>query len=178
MKKKFLMLGMALMVLASCTQNEVLDVPESRMIQFDSFVDKNTRVAIPINQQQDNNVYEGNTPPKSNLYQFWVFGIENKTVNGIIEKTVKFNATDDKAKVYFHKENNSFSYDKPLSWVFDRTYNFAAYSNGNCPLIEDADYSTPVSNSPTNVIFSNLEDGGNVYGSQLFFEDYKVATLR
>ena len=38
MKKSLLMLGAAAMMLASCTQNEVMEVAESRAIGFDAFV--------------------------------------------------------------------------------------------------------------------------------------------
>lgn len=38
MKKSLLMLGAAAMVLASCTQNEVMEVAENRSIGFNSFV--------------------------------------------------------------------------------------------------------------------------------------------
>lgn len=47
MKKSFLMLGVAAMALASCTNEEVLNVADSRAISFDNaFVNNSTRAAI------------------------------------------------------------------------------------------------------------------------------------
>lgn len=47
MKKSFLMLGVAAMALASCTQNEVVEYADSRAIQFDNaFVNNSTRAEI------------------------------------------------------------------------------------------------------------------------------------
>ena len=171
MKKTLWMLGVAVAALTSCTQSEVVDIPESRTIQFDTFVGKSTRAAIPINQYQDNNQYDTETPPKSNLYQFWVFGTQSDM------DELKFNGTDEKAKVYFHKANNTFLYDNHLTWKFGETYNFAAYSNGNKPLVEDAEYNTPVTTVPTAVTFEDLIANDVIYGSKLFFDDYTVGDM-
>ena len=48
MKKSFLMLGVAAMALASCTQNEVVEYADSRAIQFDAFVGKSTRAVTEL----------------------------------------------------------------------------------------------------------------------------------
>lgn len=48
MKKSFLMLGVAAMALASCTQNEVVEYADSRAIQFDTFVNNNTRAVTEV----------------------------------------------------------------------------------------------------------------------------------
>ncbi len=48
MKKSFLMLGVAAMALASCTQNEVVEYAENRAIQFDTFVNNNTRAVTEV----------------------------------------------------------------------------------------------------------------------------------
>lgn len=48
MKKSFLMFGVAAMALASCTQNEVVEYAENRAIQFDTFVNNNTRAVTPV----------------------------------------------------------------------------------------------------------------------------------
>lgn len=46
MKRCLFMLGAAVAVLSSCTQNEIINVNESRAIGFDSFVGKPTRAAV------------------------------------------------------------------------------------------------------------------------------------
>ena len=43
MKKSLFMLGAAIVALSSCTQDEVLNVNENRVISFESHVNKNTR---------------------------------------------------------------------------------------------------------------------------------------
>lgn len=48
MKKSFLMFGVAAMALVSCTQNEVVEYAENRAIQFDTFVNNNTRAVTPV----------------------------------------------------------------------------------------------------------------------------------
>lgn len=58
MKKSFLMFGVAAMALASCTQNEVVEYAENRAIQFDTFVNNNTRAVTEV----------------ASLTNFYVFG--------------------------------------------------------------------------------------------------------
>lgn len=48
MKKSLLMMSVAATILASCTQNEVLNVADSRAIGFDAFVGKSTRVTEDV----------------------------------------------------------------------------------------------------------------------------------
>lgn len=43
MKKSIYLLGMAVAALSSCSQSDVVEMPENRAIQFNSFVNKNTR---------------------------------------------------------------------------------------------------------------------------------------
>ena len=43
MKKSLFMLGAAIVALSSCTQDEVLNVNENRVISFESHVNKSTR---------------------------------------------------------------------------------------------------------------------------------------
>ena len=48
MKKSLLMLGVAVAALASCTQNEVVDIAESNAIKFDNaFVGNATKATAP-----------------------------------------------------------------------------------------------------------------------------------
>lgn len=48
MKKNLILMGAAIAALSSCTQSEVLDVPESKAIRFSSFVDKPTRTVTEV----------------------------------------------------------------------------------------------------------------------------------
>lgn len=102
MKKSFLMLGVAAMALASCTQNEVVEYAENRAIQFDAFVNNNTRVGI---------TEIGSTGA---LTEYYVYGYH----------------TDD-VPVFENVKVTNSGVDKSAYWQKDKTYNFAAYSDGN-----------------------------------------------
>lgn len=165
MKKTLWMLGMAVTALTSCTQNEVLEVAESRVIGFETFVGKNTRAAVPINQAQASI----GTPAMDNLFQFWVYAWQ--------DNNLLFNGTDENAKVYYSNELRTFTYDNHQMWDLGSTYSFAAYSNGNTPLVSplsDPPQNTEVNTSPVNVNYEKIMNSGQVVGSQLTFTDYTV----
>ncbi|MBQ8770068.1 MAG: fimbrillin family protein [Bacteroides sp.] len=168
MKKNSWLLGVAVAALTSCTQSEVLDVPEGRTIGFEPFVGKSTRAAQMIQQAQRS----GETVAPDNLYQFWVFGRNNGDV--------EFDATDEKAKVYYNSALGGFTYDDVRAWQLGHEYSFAAYSNGNKPLVTNAQEnitaSTVVTNTSTlGVEHAEIKDNqGNVTGSTLTFKGYEV----
>lgn len=64
MKKNLILMGAAIAALSSCTQSEVLDVPESKAIKFSSFVDKPTRTVTEVTSL-------------TNFYVFGNFGTES-----------------------------------------------------------------------------------------------------
>lgn len=57
MKKNLILMGAAIAALSSCTQSEVLDVPESKAIRFSSFVDKPTRTVTEVTGTDLTNFY-------------------------------------------------------------------------------------------------------------------------
>ena len=57
MKKGLIICGVAALALASCTQNEVLDVNESRAIGFNAFVNNNTRAVTEVKALTDYYVF-------------------------------------------------------------------------------------------------------------------------
>ena len=108
MKKSLMMLGAAVMVLASCTQNEVVEVAESRAIGFDVFVGNTTKAEITKDNLESFQVYGGYVTTASagtatNLTNVW----ENVTVN----KNTGWTAEGD-----------------PKYWAAGMTYQFAAYA--------------------------------------------------
>lgn len=113
MKKGLLMLGAAAMVLASCTQNEVVEVAESRAIGFDAFVNNSTKAVEEIT--------------KENIEDFWVFGgYENTTDNWVdfytnvqVEGAAAGTAT-----------SNTWTPKELAYWEVGKTHNFGAYANG------------------------------------------------
>lgn len=119
MKKSFLMLGVAAMALASCTNEEVLNVAESRAIGFDAFVGKPTKAEITTDNLTTFQVYGGYVKTESvgtgtNLTNVW----ENATVT----KGETWKAAGD-----------------PKYWAAGMTYQFAAYAPAavGVPMVND-----------------------------------------
>lgn len=109
MKKSLLMLGAAAMMLTSCTQNEVVEVAESRAIEFNTFVGKNTKAVNDLNET-------------NKFTKFFIYGAFTKD-----EKTA---TVFDAAEATRANDAEQWSY--PLEyWIEGGAYKFAAYSNGN-----------------------------------------------
>lgn len=105
MKKSFLMFGVAAMALASCTQNEVVEYAENRAIQFDTFVNNNTRAVTELKAE--------------NLTKFNVFayhGINTVDYNNVLVAGSNSSGWTPAANAY---------------WQAGNAYEFAAYSNQN-----------------------------------------------
>lgn len=87
MKKSFLMLGLAVAAMTSCTNDEVVEVNQSNLIKFESFVNKGTRAVTEV----------------SSLTSFYVFGGYNgnnvfdnvSATNGDTQKNWVLNQTYD-----------------------------------------------------------------------------------
>lgn len=99
MKKGLMMLGVAAMVLASCTQNEVVEVAENRTIGFDAFVGNTTKADIT----------------DATISEFYVYGGYDGLVN-------VFN----NVKVY--KKGEAWTYDNTQYWTAGKTYKFQGYA--------------------------------------------------
>lgn len=105
MKKSFLMLGVAAMALASCTQNEVVEYADSRAIQFDAFVGKSTRAVTELET--------------SGLTQFNVFAYHGDNIVDYNNVAVTGNNDDG-----WTPAANAY-------WQAGNAYEFAAYSDQN-----------------------------------------------
>lgn len=124
MKKSFLMLGVAAMALASCTNEEVLNVADSRAISFDTFVGKSTRAVNDLNEE-------------NKWTQFIIYGAFTKGEGEDKKTATVFNG--DAAT----RENDAASWSYPTQyWVEGAAYKFAAYSNGNTTANASFDEST------------------------------------
>lgn len=102
MKKSLFMMGVAAMALASCTQNEVLNVADSRAIGFDAFVGKSTRVTEDVTLE--------------NLATFELYGWRSDTDG---DKQIF-----DKQEVTY--DGGSCTYSPLQYWEAGYTYNFEA----------------------------------------------------
>lgn len=98
------MLGVAVAALASCTQNEVVDIAESNAIKFDAFVGNPTKAVTEV----DND----------NIEAFHVYGTKNGATGFF-----------DGDQVYESGTADVWIYDNLKTWE-TATYTFAAYSNG------------------------------------------------
>lgn len=105
MKKSFLMFGVAAMALASCTQNEVVEYAENRAIQFDTFVNNNTRAVTELKTE--------------GLTQFNVFAYHGTN-------TVDYNNV-----LVTGKSTSGWTPAANAYWQAGNAYEFAAYSNQN-----------------------------------------------
>ena len=114
MKKILLMLGAAAMMLASCTQNEVVEVAENRAIGFDAFVNNTTKVDIVDAQ----------------FAKFWVFGAYDNTTSW-----TPFYTND-----VVEKKQNVWTAAKTAYWTASKSHRFAAYADGTSQLTNGVEF--------------------------------------
>jgi len=130
MKKTLWMLGVAVAALTSCTQSEVLDVPESKLIGFETHVDKATRATKDVTSGVN-----------ATLNAFYVYG-----AYGTSDNAGDFDIDEDALNeqgAYYLNGDKSYSTDgavtwtnaNPKSWLANKTFRFAAYADG----VGDAD---------------------------------------
>lgn len=109
MKKGLMMLGIATMMLASCTNEDVLNVSDSRAIGFNTFVNNNTKAVTDIET--------------ATLTKFYVFGDYDEGAS------VAFSNTE-----VIGSQGGTYTPVNPAYWQTGKTYEFGAYSNGNASL--------------------------------------------
>lgn len=111
MKKGLFVLGVAVAALASCTQNEVVDIPQNRAIGFSAFVNNQTKAVIPVTS--------------INSSQFYVFGEYATTTDSWTTEGSAFNNETGDATYY---------------WKPDKTYRFGAYADGLSGQLSNASF--------------------------------------
>lgn len=115
MKKKMILLGMAVATLASCTNEEVMEMAENRAIGFTTFVNNNTRTVDITN---------------ADINAFWVFGNYTDATNKVdVFNNVKVNGTG-----AGEANSKTWTSEQTAYWQKDKTYQFAAYANGTAKL--------------------------------------------
>ena len=130
MKTKLWMLGMAVAALTSCTQSEVVEMPESRVIKFESHVDKSARAVSELSA--------------STLERFYVFGYH--TPYTVSNESYIFDFSTTKETIWENVPVNepttgtSWSPTTDGYWSAGHMYNFAAYSNGNSQINSGVSY--------------------------------------
>lgn len=105
----------ATLMLASCTQNEVVEMPATRAIGFGTYVGNTSRAVSETTDifLQNNTATGGNG--------FYVFGVYK---DGAEEVTV-FDGKSNQSHVSY--DGVAWGYEPINYWLFDKTYKFAAY---------------------------------------------------
>ena len=145
MKKSFLMLGLAVAAMSSCTNDEVIDMNQSnqKAIGFESFVNKGTRADI-----DDNNP----------LKEFYVFGFYGEGTS-VFSNDIVYKININEAPYY------DWKIDAVKNWD-TQYYYFAAYANGQgTGTVETSD-----GDKLTNVYYSY-----NNSSAVLEFRGYEIA---
>ena len=135
MKKSLMMLGAAVMVLASCTQNEVVEVAESRAIGFDAFVNNTTKADIVDAQ----------------FAKFWVFGAYEKETS----TWTPFYTND-----VVEKKQNVWTAAKTAYWTASKSHRFAAYADGTSQLTNGVEFEAATGTNGT-LKFTDYPVGDN-----------------
>lgn len=134
MKKGLMMLGVAAIALASCTQNEVVEVAENRTIGFDAFVNNTTKADIVDAQ----------------FAKFWVFGAYDNTTSW-----TPFYTND-----VVEKKESGWTAAKTAYWTANKSHKFAAYANGTSQLTEGVSFNAATGDNGT-LKFENYTVGEN-----------------
>lgn len=79
MKKSIYLLGMAVAALSSCSQSDVVEMPENTAIKFNSFVNNNTRTATPVETTVSKFFVFGEYGDADNNYGTKIFNNEPNT---------------------------------------------------------------------------------------------------
>lgn len=146
MKKSLLMLGAAVAALASCTNEEVLNVAQNKAISFESFVGKSTKAIGDIDEN-------------NRLSAFYVFGGYGEDENSV-----------DLTNVFNNTKVNADGTAETIEYWNDQYYQFVGYSDGNQKL-ENATIKDGVLYIPAytvgekDLIASNVKDHGTQKGT-------------
>lgn len=160
MKKSFLMLGVAAMALASCTNEEVLNVAENRAIGFDAFVGKPTKAIMTDGA----------------FREFSVFGGYDESLNNVFDNQ---NVTS--------TDGTNWTYSPTKYWTEGKTYTFQAYSPSTAAgsaTENGVNFSGFIADGETDLLVSNVESkkGSDATAISLTFRhilsliDFKFST--
>ena len=162
MKKNLWMLGVAVAALTSCTQSEVVEVANSKAIDFDVFTNKNTRAVEELNGQT--------------LTKIHIFGYETKTDTKSFDMDTP--VFDNITATGTVGPNTAWLYEGATKyWELNTTYRFAAYANGlDNQATNNAEDESKLNNS---IVSYNPKDnsttpneGERGDGDQLTFNNY------
>lgn len=110
MKKSLFLLGAAVAAFASCTNEEVMDMPQNRAINFDGYVENNVRAVTEITTLQSS--------------EFYVFGMYGASTGSY-----------DAGVAHQNELGSQLHYWEPSSY-----YKFAAYADGSAGKLENVEF--------------------------------------
>lgn len=113
MKKSFFVLGVAVAALASCTNEEVVDMPQSRAIQFGTFVNHSTRSSVIETTE-------------TNFKKFFVFGNYDESWTPVYTNVQVDGGTVGAEGTVWNPTQTAY-------WIDSKKYRFGAYSDGENP---------------------------------------------
>ena len=119
MKKSFLMLGLAVAAMSSCTNDEVIDLNQSnqKAIGFESFVNKGTRAV---------------TETTSDITKFYAFGYydDGNPATEVVFNGTNVSRTDANSSKWTYDLDAAVPNNQVAYWT-KNVYQFAGYANGN-----------------------------------------------
>ena len=120
------MLGVAVAALTSCTQSELVEMPENSKINFSTYVENASRAAEDNSRNVD-----------MSMTEFHVFGAYRKIATATETETEGTNSTGTFTTVFNNRQvskpegSTKWSYEAPVEhWNKSSLYRFAAYANG------------------------------------------------
>ena len=126
------LLGVAVAALASCTNEEVVSVPENAAINFTgAFVDKATKADVTTD----------------NIAKFWVFGSYGTTPTEVFNNVGVNKPTG----------TGNWQSEETEYWTTGNAYEFGAYANGTSQLTSGVSFSS----TDKKLTFTNYEAGAN-----------------
>lgn len=126
------LLGVAVAALASCTNEEVVSVPENAAINFTgAFVDKATKADVTT----------------ANIEKFWVFGYYGTTPTEVFNNVGVNKPTG----------TGNWQSEETEYWTTGNAYEFGAYANGTSQLTSGVSFSS----TDKKLTFTNYEAGAN-----------------
>ena len=141
MKKSLFVLGVAVAALASCTNEEVLNIAESNAIRFDNAFVGNATKAVTAPEVTTGNIED--------MYVFAVDGTGANVFDVNPKNVYKIGGTEE------------WGYDKPVLWEDTKTYNFIAYAGKE--LKGETDDKVEQDNTSHKLKFTNITVDGARY---------------
>lgn len=140
MKKSMFLLGIAAAALASCTNEEVVEVAQNRAIGFSTFVNNSTRALTEI------------TESNGSFTDFYVFGSygSNSSWTSVFNNTQVEGGTVDGTSIWTPTLT--------AYWEPNQIYVFGAYSNGNANTTAAFDAATNALTFSSYDVVSNQKD--------------------